>query len=224
MFFEDNARQYLYLNDMPDQDAINQEIIRFLSTPEYFPGRDIRRLINFDDNTTNFFTITTLDTESLESLSATYFTPLRDAFIDITIVKNGVEIDAQFSFRTFEAENGMYEGLSDSYLDEELDSLKNDGEQLIEVDLDDVFLQNTGYVGANFFMCQLRSAQFTDTKFMAANFTSASLQDTNFTRADLRYAELIDASLTQSSLVGANLRYANLNGVDFSGADLSGAD
>jgi uncharacterized protein YjbI with pentapeptide repeats len=207
-----------------EQEAINQGIIGYLNYEDFFPGREIKRLED-----TDFFTIKTLPEEQVDNIRDIYFTKLRDTVTSTLVqfdrtVGADVNIDAEIKFSTFENNEGMYDNLVDNISNSDIAQLKDDGEQLIDLRLDTLYLGYTAYVGANFFESRFNNSDFTNAELFAANFAHSRLKDSVFVNTDLRHATFSAADLRDTNFHGATLRHANFSGANLAGADLAGAD
>ena len=222
-----NIEQF-FINDRPpkEQQNINTRLLQMFASDELFPGRNVYRL-----GDTNFYVIFTLPTESIEDIKNIYFSNLQDVFNTTTTINNKI-IPTVINFFTLDDKIDITDSeISD---DDYRNDMKDNGYQLNELTLDNLFLSFTNYSGSNFFETSLINAQCSDAQFVATNFSDTILSGANFDRSDLRYADFINADLTvltiegqapiKTSLVGANLKHADLSGADFTGADLSGAD
>jgi uncharacterized protein YjbI with pentapeptide repeats len=243
IFIEAGTSVTKSLNNITDKQAHVIEIITtYLNSPANFPGRQIQRL-----GTTNFLKITTLPDETADMIDAVYISKLR---IPITNFMQQDELNVNnnltFASLVSDYDSRRYHELTDAELNDAavITRLKDNGQQLLDLNLEEVYLNDSHYDGANFFESRMNLAQMSSTTLIAATFNEATLQGANLSQSDLRHASFYNADLRGADLseangkeanfmnatligakfINADLRHVALIGADLRNADLRGAD
>jgi uncharacterized protein YjbI with pentapeptide repeats len=221
MFVEAGVDVTKFITTMPNQDRVIEIITNLLTSPAYFPGRQVQHL-----GTTNFLTITTLPDERLNMINDIYISKLQEYITDF-MQQSELNVNNNLTFATLTKPNSReHDDLTDAVLSDPavITGLKDSGDQLIDLNLEDVYLNDSDYVGANFFESKMNRAQMSYAILIAATFNEATLQRAILSGSDLRYASFYNADLRGAKLNDTELKEANLMNTSLIGADLQNAD
>jgi len=221
IFVEAGVDVIKFITTMPNEDRVIEIITNLLTSPAYFPGRQVQHL-----GTTNFLTITTLPDERLNMINDIYISKLQEYITDF-MQQSELNVNNNLTFATLTKPNlREHDDLTDAVLNDPavITGLKDSGDQLIDLNLEDVYLNYSDYVGANFFESKMNRAQMSSTTLIAATFNEATLQRAILSGSDLRHASFYNADLRGAKLNDAVLKEANLMNASLIGADLQNAD
>jgi len=221
IFVEAGVDVTKFITTMPNQARVIEIITNLLTSPSYFPGRQVQHL-----GTTNFLTITTLPDERLPMINDIYISKLQE-YITTLMQESELNVNNNLVFATLTQPNlSTHDNLTDAVLSDPavITGFKDNGDQLIDLNLEEVYLNNSDYVGANFFESKMNNAKISSATLIAATFNEATLQRAILSGSDLRYASFYNADLRGAKLNDTKLKEANLMNTSLIGADLQNAD
>jgi hypothetical protein len=226
-----------HIEEMENADEINTLIIETLRGFFHtLPLTSFKRLAE-----TNFYTIDTLEEELNADDIYSVFHEIFEVFSEEVLITTYDNSDEEkITTLSFDCFSKFTEGITspDGYeMDNILqlteyhlmsrefrDHLIDIGENLSNLNtaddnLNDILVQSTFFIGANFSNSSLTNASFLNAKLVCANFSNTTMLN-----ADLRNTDLKNANFTDASLINANFKNANLYQANFRGADLTNAD
>ena len=171
--------------------------------------------------------ITTLPDETVDMIDAVYISKLR---IPITnfMQQDELNVNNNLTFASLmtDYDSRRYRELTDAELNDAavITRLKDNGQQLLDLNLEELYLNDSHYDGANFFESKMNLAQIKSTTLIAATFNEATLQGGNLSYSDLRHASLYNTNLRGADLSEANLKEANFMNAYLIGAKFINAD